>query len=62
LGVNRVAVPPMNSVNGNEYLKRQLTKRGVAFEALDNGVKVLCQPQADAAAVRRNVGGQDSID
>ena len=25
-------------INGHEYLKRQLTKRGVAFEALDNGV------------------------
>ena len=25
-------------INGHEYLKRQLTKRGVAFEALDNGI------------------------
>src|ERR1700676_746195 len=25
-------------INGHEYLKRQLAKRGVAFEALDNGV------------------------
>ena len=25
-------------VNGHEYLKRQLAKRGVAFEALDNGI------------------------
>jgi hypothetical protein len=24
-------------INGNEYLKRQLAKRGVALEALDNG-------------------------
>jgi hypothetical protein len=23
-------------INGHEYLKRQLAKRGVAFEALDN--------------------------
>jgi hypothetical protein len=26
-------------INGHEYLKRQLAKRGVAFEALDNGIK-----------------------
>ncbi len=25
-------------INGHEYLKRQLTKRGIAFEALDNGI------------------------
>ena len=25
-------------LNGHEYLKTQLTKRGVAFEALDNGI------------------------
>ena len=25
-------------LNGNEYLKRQLKQRGIAFEALDNGV------------------------
>ena len=26
-------------INGHEYLKRQLARRGVAFEALDNGIK-----------------------
>lgn len=26
-------------INGHEYLKRQLEKRGVAFEALDNGIR-----------------------
>ena len=25
-------------LNGHEYLKTQLTKRGIAFEALDNGI------------------------
>ena len=25
-------------INGHEYLKRQLAKRGVALEALDNGI------------------------
>jgi hypothetical protein len=28
-------------INGHEYLKRQLAKWGVAFEALDNGIKML---------------------
>src|SRR5499427_5411159 len=32
-------------INGHEYLKRQLTKRGVAFEALDNGIKSCANPQ-----------------
>src|SRR5437868_10779447 len=31
-------------INGHEYLKRQLAKRGVAFEALDNGVKSCADP------------------
>src|SRR5262245_48988906 len=31
-------------VNGHEYLKRQLAKRGVAFEALDNGIKSCADP------------------
>ena len=37
-------------INGHEYLKRQLAKRGVKFEALDNGIQILRQPRADAAA------------
>ena len=32
-------------INGHEYLKRQLAKRGVAFEALDNGIKSCANPQ-----------------
>src|ERR1700676_2569361 len=32
-------------INGHEYLKRQLAKRGVAFEALDNGVKSCANPK-----------------
>ena len=32
-------------INGHEYLKRQLAKRGVAFEALDNGVKSCASPK-----------------
>ena len=32
-------------INGHEYLKRQLTKRGVKFEALDNGVKSCADPK-----------------
>ena len=31
-------------VNGHEYLKRQLAKRGVAFEALDNGIASCADP------------------
>jgi hypothetical protein len=32
-------------INGNEYLKRQLAKRGIAFEALDNGIKSCADPK-----------------
>src|SRR6202790_4305627 len=32
-------------INGNEYLKRTLAKRGGAFEALDNGVKSCADPK-----------------
>src|ERR1700736_1369077 len=32
-------------INGHEYLKRQLAKRGVKFEALDNGVKSCADPK-----------------
>jgi hypothetical protein len=31
-------------INGHEYLKRQLTKRGVKFEAIDNGVNLAPTP------------------
>jgi len=33
-------------INGNEYAKRQLKKRGIAFEALDNGVRSCADPKA----------------
>ena len=32
-------------LNGHEYLKRQLEQRGIAYEALDNGVLSCAQPQ-----------------
>src|SRR5882762_6918500 len=32
-------------INGHEYLKRQLAKRGVEFEALDNGIKSCADPE-----------------
>ena len=43
-------------INGHEYLKRQLAKRGVAFEALDNGV-LSC---ADPALMQRLADGLDA--
>ena len=46
-------------INGNEYLKRQLAKRGGGVRGAGQRRQVLCQPQADAAVVRRAVGGQD---
>lgn len=33
-------------LNGHEWLKRQLTKRGVAFRALDNGLLACADPEA----------------
>lgn len=32
-------------INGHEYLKRQLTQEGVAFEALDNGLLSCADPE-----------------
>jgi hypothetical protein len=32
-------------LNGHEYLKRQLAKEGIAFEALDNGIRSCANPQ-----------------
>lgn len=32
-------------INGHEYLKRQLAKEGMAFEALDNGIRSCADPQ-----------------
>jgi hypothetical protein len=32
-------------LNGHEYVKRQLTKEGIAFEALDNGIRSCANPQ-----------------
>jgi hypothetical protein len=42
-------------VNGHEYLKRQLTKAGIAFQALDNGI-LSC---ADPARLRAIADGFD---
>jgi hypothetical protein len=33
-------------INGNEYAKCQLRKRGIAFEALDNGILFCADPEA----------------
>ncbi len=33
-------------LNGHEYLKRQLAKRGIPFEALDNGLLSCADPAA----------------
>jgi hypothetical protein len=33
-------------INGNEYAKRQATKAGIAFEALDNGFATVADPSA----------------
>ena len=33
-------------INGHEYLKRQLTKRGITFEPLDNGIRSCADPEA----------------
>src|SRR5881397_1267682 len=32
-------------INGHEYVKRQLAKEGIAFEALDNGIRACATPQ-----------------
>ena len=32
-------------INGHEYLKRQLTKRGIAYESLDNGILHCADPK-----------------
>ena len=45
-------------INGHEYVKRQLAKEGIAFEALDNGI--LAAPiHAAAATLRQPLGHQD---
>src|SRR5215831_6642462 len=36
--------PAKLCINGHEYLKRQLAKWGVTFEALDNGIKSCADP------------------
>ena len=40
-------------LNGHEWLKRQLAKRGVAFTALDNGIATCRDPQAVQALADR---------
>ena len=39
-------------VNGHEYVKRQLAKRGIGFEALDNGIMRCDAPDAMQAIAR----------
>ena len=46
-------------INGHEYVKRQLAKEGIAFEALDNGILSCANPTATAATLRRPLGRQD---
>ena len=46
-------------INGHEYVKRQLAKEGIAFEALDNGILSCADPKTTAATLRRPLGGQD---
>jgi hypothetical protein len=36
-------------INGHEYLKRQLDKRGIAYEALDNGILSCTEPRTAQA-------------
>lgn len=40
-------------LNGHEYLKRQLTKAGIAFEALDNGLLTCADPKRAQAICDR---------
>ena len=42
----------MLCLNGQEYLKRQLTKRGIDFEELDNGILRCDDPGAMQAIAR----------
>lgn len=42
-------------INGHEYLKRQLTKEGIPFEPLDNGV-LCCADPARMQAMADNLG------
>ena len=50
-------------INGNEYAKRQATKAGIGFTALDNRFAAIDDP-ADVAAIQRICDGltQDKID
>jgi len=44
-------------INGHEYVKRQLEQRGIAYEALDNGI-LSC---ADPAVLQRICDGLDEV-
>ena len=46
-------------INGHEYVKRQLAKEGIAFEALDNGILTCADPKRLQQTLRRPVGRQD---
>jgi hypothetical protein len=50
-------------LNGNEYLKRQLTQEGITFEALDNGLMSCAKPeraQAIADGLSERIGKPDT--
>ncbi|HEV7403493.1 MAG TPA: hypothetical protein VGO11_11220 [Chthoniobacteraceae bacterium] len=49
--------PAKLCLNGHEYLKQQLTQRGIAFEALDNGL-LSC---ADLPAAQRLANGLSAV-
>ena len=46
-------------LNGHEYAKRQLAQKGIAFEALDNGILKCARPQAPAGDLRWPLSRQD---
>jgi len=49
--------PAKLCINGHEYLKRQLAKRGIGFEALDNGL-LSCEEPACAQRLANGFGEQ----
>ena len=44
-------------LNGHEYLKRQLARRGIGFEALDNGI-LRCEDREAMQAIAREVSAE----
>ena len=53
---------PRNSklrLNGDEYAKQQFARKGIAFEALENGIQSCADPQCLQAICGGLSGGQD---